>query len=325
MTPVRVLASCALLAVHLGLAGSAWGIGPFYLRYDHALSLAAPVATVPRDDVGASIGAGRRAVLAEFRSSPVAERVDVATATAVLFLVTGKAGMENCAVVTAEVSRRSPLDERTVVGRGSLATSILPRRQTVDPIVVTFPVTGPVAFPNDQITLTIAIENRCGEARSPSLRYDALGWISALRLEGVPASTTTTTTTIAPSLPTTTSTTLPWPTGCLFQSLAGYDAVFCRLDTLREVLLEEGASGVGGAAAYGRLERRLEQARGRVVLAQSGKRMPRQIRRAAHQLGVFNRLVRRGGRRGVIDPDLGEELSGLAAAAVAEIGALPRR
>ncbi len=87
--------------------------------------------------VGAAIGAGKRAVLAEFRSRPVAAPVEAATATAILYLVTGQAGMENCAVVTAELARRSPLDERTVVGSGSLPTSILPRRRTVDPIVVT--------------------------------------------------------------------------------------------------------------------------------------------------------------------------------------------
>jgi hypothetical protein len=325
MTQVRTLAWCTLLAAHLGLAGAAWGFGPLYLRNGRVLSIAAPVATEPRDDVPAFIGAGKRTVLAEFRSSPVAERVEAATATAILYLVTGRLGMENCAVVTAELSRRSPLDERTVVGSGSLPTSILPRRETVNPIVVTFPVTEVVAFPTDQIALSIAVENRCSEARSPSLRYDALGWVSALRFDGLPATTTTTTTTTTPpSLPTTT-TTLPWPTGCLFQPLSGYVAVFCRLDTLREVLVEEGPASLGGVAAYGRLERRLEQARSRVALAQAGKRVPRQLRRATQQLAVFGRLVRRGGRQGLVDPDLGEELSGLAAAAGAQIGTLPRR
>jgi hypothetical protein len=324
MMRVRTLAWCALLVAHLVIPDSARAFGPLYLREGRTLSIAAPVALEPRDDVSASIGAGKRAVLAEFRSSPAAERVDVATATAILYLVTGRAGMENCAVVTAELSRRSPLDERTVVGTGSLATSILPRRETTNPIRVTFPVTSPVALPNDQIALTISVENRCSEARTPSLRYDALGWISALVLEGVPATTTTTTTTVAPAIPTTT-TTLPWPTGCLFQPLAGYEAVYCRLDTLRQVLVEEGPSSFGGAAAYGRLERRLEQAGNRVDVAQSGKRVRRQLRRAPQHLGAFGRLVRRGGRQGLIDPDLGEELSGLAAAAVAQIGTLPRR
>ena len=280
----RTISGFALLAAHLGLAASASAVGPFYLRGGGTLSIAAPVATVPRDDVSAAIGAGRRAVLAEFRSARMTERVEAATATAILYLVTGRLGMENCAVVTAELSRRSPLDERTVVGTGSLPTSILPRRQTDTPIVVTFPLTGPVALPADQIALSIGVENRCSEARTPALRYDALGWVSALRLDGVPASTTTTTTTPTtsttgiptepppPTTTTTTTTTLPYPFGCLFQPLEGYEAVFCRLDTLGEVLLEEGPTSFGGTARYDRVLRRLEEARGRVILAQSGKR-----------------------------------------------------
>jgi hypothetical protein len=334
MSHVRPRAWCALVAAYLCVAGSAWGFGPLYLRTGRALSIAAPVATEPRDDVSTFVGAGKRAVLAEFRSNPVAERVDAASAAAILYLVTGPLGMENCAVVTAEVSRRSPLDERTVVGSGSLTTSILPRRQTVEPIVVTVPVTGPLALPKDQIALSIGIENRCREGRNVALRYDALGWVSAVRIDGgsqqPPATTTTTTTTTTVTttpapLPTTTTTTLPYPFGCLFQPLEGYEAVFCRLDTLGEVLVEEGPSSVGGVAAYGRLRRRLEQTRDRVSLALSGKRVPRNLRRAGQQLGVFGRLVRRGGRQGLIDPDLGEELSGLTAAAAAQSGTLPRR
>src|SRR5262245_66514550 len=113
MTHVRKLSFWALLATHLGLAGSAWSFGPLYLRGGGLLDIAAPVATMPRDDVSASIGAGRREVLAEFQSSPVVERVEAGTATARLYLVTGKAGMEGCAVVIAELSRRSPRGERT--------------------------------------------------------------------------------------------------------------------------------------------------------------------------------------------------------------------
>ena len=41
---------------------------------------------------------------------------------------------------------------------------------------------------------------------------------------------------------------MPWPEGCLEQPLAGYDAVFCRIDTLAEVLAEEDPVDLGGLA-----------------------------------------------------------------------------
>ena len=259
-------------------------------RGGDTLSIAAPVATVSRDDVSAAIGAGSRAVLAEFRSAPVTERVEAATATAILYLVTAA----NWAWRTAPSSRPScPGAPRSTSARwwgpDRCPRPSCHRRRPTSRSSSPFPLTGPVALPADQIALSVGVENRCSEARTLALRYDALGWVSALRLDGVPASetpTTTTTTTPAttttpttsttgiPTEPptTTTTTTLPYPFGCLFQPLEGYEAVFCRLDTLGEVLLEEGPTSFGGAARYDRVQRRLEQARGRVILAQSGKR-----------------------------------------------------
>lgn len=334
MTQMRRLAWCTLLATHLCLGGVAWGLGPLYLRSGGFLSTVAPVSTAPRDDVSASIGAGGRTVLAEFRSEPVPARVEAQGAGAVLYLTTGRLGMPDCAVVNVEVARRRS-GGRTVVGTGSLVSSLLGRRDTVRPILVPITLTGALALEGDQITLSIEVENQCGEARTVTLRYDALGWVSALRIDGAsepPTTTTTTTpaatTTIVSStvvLPSTTTTTLPYPFGCLFQPLEGYEAVFCRLDVLGEVLVEEGPASFGGGVRYERMSRRLEQARGRVSLALSGKRRPRQLRRAMQELETLGRLVRRGVRQGFIDSDLGEELISLIGAATAQIGYLPRR
>lgn len=334
MTQVRRLVWCALLATHLCLGGSAWGVGPLYFRSGRFLSPIAPVSTAPQDDISETIGAGQRAVLAEFSSASMPARVEAEGAGAVLYMVTGRLGMQNCAVVNVELARRSQ-GQRTVVGTGSLATSLLARRDTVGPIVVPITLTGVLALQGDQIALSVEVENRCGEARSVTLRYDALGWLSALRIDGAsePPTTTTTTTPATTTtmvsttvvVPSTTTTTLPYPFGCLFQPLEGYEAVFCRLDTLDEVLVEEGPSSFGGGARYGRVQRRLDQARGRVSLALSGKRRPRQLRRAIQELEIMGRLVRRGVRQGLIDSDLGEELTALVGAATAQIGYLPRR
>ena len=322
------LVSCAVL---LGLPlppDAAAEISPLYLREGLTLSIAAPSATTPRDDVSVDVGAGRRGVLAEFLSAPVEEELHALTATATVFLVAGRLGMEDCAVVTVEVVRRTPPAERTVVGAGSVLGSILPRRETVDPIEISFALTGPLALPGDRIGVSVAVENRCDDLRTPKLLYDALGLASAVRLGDDPLPPTTTTTTVTsttttalPPLPTTT-TTPPWPTGCLLQPLAGYDAVFCRLDTLAGVLADEDPIDIGGPAVYARLQRRLQHAHDLVALAQAGRRVRRNLRRALGQLGAFDRVVKRGGRHGLVDPDLGEELGGLVRGALAQIGFL---
>jgi len=88
------------------------------------------------------------------------------------------------------------------------------------------------------------------------------------------------------------------------------------------VIADEDASTLGGTAAYARLRRRLERARDLLVLAQSGRRVRRSLRRASFHIGAFDRVVKRGGRRGLVDPDLGEELGGLVRGVQTEIGFL---
>jgi hypothetical protein len=98
--------------------------------------------------------------------------------------------------------------------------------------------------------------------------------------------------------------------------------VFCRLDTLAETLGEEEAIDVGGQTTYARLQRRLGRGHDLVAVAQTGRRVRRHLRQPLQQLGAFNRLVRRQGKQGNADPDLIDELTGLASAAVSEIGFL---
>jgi hypothetical protein len=320
------LALCAALRGLLAPPEAAAELSPLYLRAELILSIAAPTATEPRDDVVADVGAGRRSVLAEFLSEPVEDEAYEDGAVATVFLVSGRLGMQDCAVVTIEVARRSPPDERTIVGTGSILTSILPRRETIEPIEITFPLSGPLALPGERIGVSVAVENRCDDLRSPKLLYDALGAASAISFGFgiVPTTTTTTTSTTTTSaiLTTTTSTTtttVPWPSGCLFQPLSGYEQIWCNLDTLVQVLLDESSDAYGGGVTLARLQRRLARARDLVAKAQGGNRTRRHLRQARQQLVLFNKLVQRKQRRGRIEPDVGDDLVDLVGGAARAI------
>lgn len=222
-----------------------------------------------------------------------------------------------------ELARRVPTAERTVVGSGAVATSILPRREENPPIEIVIPLDGVVAAPGERMAVSIAVENRCADARGPGLLYDALGFASAVRFAAAPPAVpppTTTTTTAPPPPPTTT--TLPWPAGCLFQPLTGYDAVFCRLDTMADVLTDEDVTTFGSPATQARFQRPVGRSRDLVAVAQSGRRVPRHLRRSLQHLGVITRMLQRGTRQGRLDPDVSGELAELVSEAVYAIGVL---
>ena len=301
-------------------------LSPLYLRAQRTLSIAAPTATEPRDDIAADVGAGRRSVLAEFLSEPVEDQLDADGAIATVFLVSGRLGMQDCAVVTVEVVRRSPPDERTIVGTGSVQTSIFPRRDTVDPIEIAFPLSGPLALPGERVGVSVAVENRCDDLRTPKLLYDALGVASVVSFGfGIVPTTTTTTTTSTTTTTTTTTTTstttttVPWPAGCLFQPLSGYEQIWCNLDTLAQVLVDESSDAYGGGVTLARLQRRVARARDLVAKAQGGTRTRRHLRQARQQLVLFNKLVQRKQRRGRIEPDVGGDLVDLVGGAARAI------
>src|SRR5262249_61373815 len=157
-----------------------------------------------------------------------------------------------------------------------------------------------VAEPGEQVAFTVAIENRCDDLRIPALPYDALGLASVVQFSDeptttLPSTTTTSTSTTTAPTPKPTTTTLPWPAGCLYQPLQGFDAVFCRLDTLGVALNEEDAVDIGGQATYARLQRRLGRARDLAAVAETGRRVRRHLRQALPQLGPFARAARPAG------------------------------
>ncbi len=299
---------------------------PLYLRAGSLLSPVAPSETEPQDDVRASIRAGQRMVLegGEFTSVALGEEHVAGGAVARLFLVTGQAGMEGCAVVDAELLRLQPPAGRTVVASGQVATSILPRRESVQPIEVPLTATGVLAAAGERLALVIAVTNRCDDLRSPRLLYDGLTEQSAVRFTDAPpaTSTTTTTTTTVPGTPGTTTTTLPAPVSCLAQPLTGYQAVFCRVDTIVAILGARDPGDVGGLTTRGRLLARLARSRARLERAQTGRRVRLHLAAARRNVRAFDRLVRRGGRRAVIEPDLVGELTSLGAELLAQIGQL---
>src|SRR4029450_7118192 len=96
------LVSCAVLLGHLAPLRAAAELSPLYLRADLALSIAAPTATAPRDDVSAGVPANTRGVLPEFLSEPAEGEFSAESIVAVVFLVSGRLGVEDCAVVTGE-------------------------------------------------------------------------------------------------------------------------------------------------------------------------------------------------------------------------------
>lgn len=303
-------------------------LSPLYLGQELALSIAAPAGTLPRDDVSAAVRAGTREVLAEFLSEEASEPLHAGVAIATLYLVTGHEGMEGCADVIVEVARRSPPDERTVVGSGVVHTSILPRRETIEPIEVPVPLGGVLAEPGERIAVSVQVGNRCDDLRSTKLLYDALGYASAVRFDDMPVepppptttTTTTTTSTILPPPPP--PTTVPPPLDCVFLPLTGYDSIWCQLNTLRDTLADEPAEAYGGQVTLARLSRRLARARDLVATAQTGKKVRRNLRRAQRQLVGLSKLVERKQRQGRIEPDVSEDLQLLVSTAHFEIGAL---
>lgn len=323
--------SAAVVLGLLAAARAAGGVPPaaLYLREGLALLTAAPTATLPRDDVEAWIGAGQRIVLAEFLSEPAAEVLTAEAATVALFLATGRTGMDGCADVLVEVARRGPGDERVVRGAALVSGSILPRRDTVEPIAIPLVLEQPLALPGDRIAVAVGVENRCDDARGPVLLYDALGFASAVHFAVPPPTSTTTTSSTsttstsvsAPPAATTTTITPSAPPDCTFFPLAGWEAAWCRLDALAAVLADEPPDVLGGAVTVERLRRRLARTRGLVQAAEAGARPRRHVRRARTQLAAMARMLRAGQRRGRVEADVAAEVADLAAGAA---GALAR-
>lgn len=315
---MRALSAAAMLCA---LCAPAYAVeAPRFLRSPRALSLEAPTAGTPRDDVSTRISVGASALLADFVATPQATVATTSTASAALFLVTAKNGIEGCFDITVDLYRLTGSDERIPVASGSITTSILPRKQASAPIVVPLTVGGTLANVGERLGMSIVARNRCSSARNVTLLYDGAGAASSLAFSDAPpppppGSPTTTTTS-------TTTTTLPPPASCLQAPMAGFEAITCRLDTLEAALRTNPASAVGGNRALRRQLVRLARTRALVLAASTGDRAGARLRRAQRKLDAFALTVAVGLRRGRVIGGLGQVLDGLATQAAAELRAL---
>ncbi len=307
---------CALCAPALAVEA------PRFLRAPRALGMEAPTAGTPRDDVSARISVGQSVLLADFVATPQATLAQTATASAALFLVTAKNGIESCVDVTVELYRLTGGDVRVPVASGAVTTSILPRKQASAPIVVPITVSGTLADVGERLGMSVIARNRCSSARNVTLLYDGAGAASSLSFSDTPppppppppGSPTTTTST--------TTTTLPPPASCLDAPMTGFEALICRVDSLEAALRSRPPAAVGGNRAFRRQLVRLARTRSLVVAAGNGDRAGVRLRRAQRKVDAFARAVAVGMRRGRVIGDLGVLLENLVSEASAELRGL---
>jgi hypothetical protein len=315
---IRAFSAAALLCA---LCASAHAVeAPRFLRAPRALSLEAPTGPTPKDDVSTRLPVGASALLADFVSTPQGAVATTSTASAALFLVTAKNGIEGCFDITVDLYRLTGNDERIPVASASVTTSILPRKQATAPIVVPLTVQGTLAGVGERLGMAIIARNRCSSARNVTLLYDGAGAASSLAFSDAPpppppGSPTTTTTS-------TTTTTLPPPASCLEAPMVGFDAIACRLDTIEAALRTHPASDIGGNRVLRRQLVRLARTRALVQAASTGDRAGVRLRRAQRKLDAFAGVVAVGMRRGRVTGELGHVLDGLAAQASSELQAL---
>jgi hypothetical protein len=105
--------------------------------------------------------------------------------------------------------------------------------------------------------------------------------------------------------------------GCVHEPRIGFPAVACRLDALAEILATTPATELGGPAVQERL--RVKIARVRVMVAAGqvlqGNHRSRRLNRATDLLASFIKSVKKGGRRGKIDPEVADRMLELATGA----------
>ena len=110
---------------------------------------------------------------------------------------------------------------------------------------------------------------------------------------------------------------------CTHAPLAGFDAVLCRLDGIRQILQSIAPTALGGGTAA----MLIQHTRDLTAAAEpvTGRRRVRRLGRAGRQLTDFMRLVRRAEHRGEIETPLASRLLTLAGDAVSELRVLSGR
>jgi hypothetical protein len=292
-----------------------------YLRAGGLLSSEPPAPGAVTAVSSLRIPNGEDALLGSFTTAPVAGDVVLGQTRGVVYLGTGRPGMDGCARVTMSLSRFTGT-ALFVVASGTVETTIRARRHVVDPIVVPMLLADAlVAAAGDRLVFDVRVANDCGGERTVALLYDSVARASALELYAPGATTSTTTTTVVET--TTTTTTLP-PT-CL-ETATGLAAVRCRLEVMDGILRTSSPASLGGPRFLRRLSRRVERALFFVRAAELVDPTPRRIRKGRRHLGRFLTQLARGLGDGRVAREVGEPLASLAAAATSGLDAsLPVR
>jgi hypothetical protein len=235
--------------------------------------------------------------------------------------------MPRCADVMVSVLRVAPGGHRTVLGEATVDTTLVPRRNSPGPVVV--PLT--LADPGDagpDVTVEVAIGNRCGGLRQVTLLYDAVAQPSSVRIvSGLPVTTTTststTTTTIPGAPPTTTTTTLPKPPedGCT-ALVDGFTVLECHFAELARIFTSTPVSAFGNEQRLEHLEARRASAAARLAMARGGRRIAANLNFVNRRLAAIRRVVGRSVGRGKIASPVGDEIMAIVGEASVELGAM---
>jgi hypothetical protein len=278
-----------------------------YLRAGGSLSPDAPAAGAVTTTVSTRIPRGEDALLGSFTSAPLDHDVAIGNALGVVFLGTGRPGMDGCARVTMSLLRLTGA-AKPEIATAELVTSIGPRRKVTDPVILSMTPSAALVVPaGDRLVFDVSVRNECGGDRTVSILYDSPGRPSRVELMMPGASTTTTTTVTSPT--STTTTTLP-PT-CL-ETATGLAAVSCRLEAMDALARGTSPASLGGAAFAGRLERRIDRALTFVRAAELVEATPRRLRKARRQLAHVTAQLARGRSTGRVAPEVGDPLGSLA-------------
>jgi hypothetical protein len=283
-----------------------------YLHSGGLLSVDAPAPGGTTAVVSTRLPSGEDALLASFTSAPFDHDLSVGDVRGVVFLGTGRPGMDGCARVTLSLSRLTGAAQ-TIVASGMRVTTIRPRRKVIDPIIVPMSVsTAMVAAQGDRLVFDVRVSNECGGERNVAVLYDSVG--RASRVELVPEGVTTTTTS-------TTSTTTTLPATCL-DTATGIAGVRCRLEAMDAILRGASPAALGGPRFANRLSHRVDRALTFVRAAELVEATPRRLRKGRRQITRFLAQLARGRSTGRVAPELGEPLVSLAQGAGGGLDAL---
>ena len=309
-----------LLSIVLGAlaAATASAQETLYLRAGGILSPVSPAPGAATATLTSRIAPGDDALLGTFVSDPQEGDVLVGQVLGIVYLGTGRPGMDGCAHVTYTLFRVTS-GAKEAVAEGSLDTSIRARRNVVDPIVIPMPLTTSlIASDGERLAFDVRVKNLCGGDRRASILYDSVGRASAVEFYAPGATTSTTvTTTTTEAGATTTTATLP-PT-CL-ETATGLAAVRCRLEAIDTLIRQSSPASLGGQRFLTRLSRRVARALTFVRAAELIQPTPGRIRKARKQVVRFSKQLGRGRSNGRVDQQVGDPLAALAQGAMTGLG-----